>query len=126
MTANDLSPVALDKLSSEVALPDRPEVTGLKKQNAASESAPLFPEDTEQERELRESDVEEVAKFLNDSAKLFDVSLKFRLEEDINRIVVSVVNKETEEVVRQIPPQEIIDLANRLSEMVGVLFNETA
>ena len=75
---------------------------------------------------LSEEDVKEVAKFLNESTELFNITIGFKVNEDINRIVVSIVDKTTDEVIRQIPPEEVVKLAERLHEMVGVLFNETA
>ena len=39
--------------------------------------------------------------------------------------MVKVVNKETEELIREIPSEEILNLAARLDEMVGMIFDET-
>jgi flagellar protein FlaG len=79
-----------------------------------------------EEEALSKEDLEEVARFLNESTDLFNVSLSFQINEDIDRVIVSVTDKTTDEVIRQIPPDEIIRLAERLHEMVGVLFNQTA
>ncbi|MBE9523215.1 MAG: flagellar protein FlaG, partial [Proteobacteria bacterium] len=38
-------------------------------------------------------------------------------------IMVTVREQSTGEVIREIPPSEILDLAARLGEMVGLLFD---
>lgn len=76
--------------------------------------------------QLSNEEIEELAKFLNDSVDLFNISIHFELNQDIDRVVVQVTDKNTGEIIRQIPSDELIALAERLNEMVGVLFNETA
>lgn len=83
-----------------------------------------FPQ--EKGKELTKEDIEKVAEFLNSSTDVFDLSIRFQVAEKSDRIIISVFDKETDELIRQIPPQEILDLTERLNEMVGVLFNETA
>lgn len=83
-------------------------------------------EESEESIPLTREDIEEILHVLNESAKLFDISLRFSLEEELKRVIVTVFDKTSEEVIRQVPPEEVVQLAKRLTEMVGVLFNETA
>jgi len=80
----------------------------------------------EEVESLSKEDIEKITNVLNESAKLFDISLRFSVESDINRIIVTVFDKTNDEVIRQVPPEEVVRLAKKLSEMVGVLFNKTA
>lgn len=52
-------------------------------------------------------------------------SLNFSVDESTEKVVVKVVDLETEEVVRQIPSEETLKLAEYLEGMVGILFDET-
>jgi flagellar protein FlaG len=128
MSTSDINLVAPTGVGNEVAVPERPVPS---RNTNTGEARPQTEEvllgKTEQEgRETGREQIEEIAEFLNDSASLFNVSLQFKISDDINRIIVSVVNSDTEEVIRQIPADEVIELAKRLNKMVGVLFNETA
>jgi flagellar protein FlaG len=76
--------------------------------------------------EISKEEAEAIARILNESTKLNDVSLQFRVDEELNRIIVTVVNKETNEIIRQIPPDEVLAIAKRIGEMVGLLVNATA
>ena len=67
--------------------------------------------------------VEELTKVLNDNADLSKIALQFRVDEDVDRIVVSVFDRNTETVIRQVPPEEVLDFAKSLNQMVGLLFD---
>ncbi|MCP5015280.1 MAG: flagellar protein FlaG [Ketobacter sp.] len=43
-------------------------------------------------------------------------SLDFRVAEEENRIIVTVIDKETDKVIRQIPPEDLLDLANSIDQ----------
>ncbi len=67
---------------------------------------------------------EEVARFVEElNAKLhsLDRETRFQLDEKIDRSYVSVVNKDTKEVIREFPPEEIRVFMAKMKE-----FNETA
>ncbi len=44
--------------------------------------------------------------------------------EVINAFTVKVINSETKEVIREIPPEKILDLVANLMELAGVLVDE--
>jgi flagellar protein FlaG len=52
------------------------------------------------------------------------VGLQFSVHEDTGQTVVRVVDKDTGELIRQIPPQELLDLASKLEDMMGILFDK--
>ena len=54
----------------------------------------------------------------------FNRRFQFTLDEQINRIVIKVIDRETDKVIKEIPPREIQHLLAGLQEMVGVLVDE--
>ena len=48
--------------------------------------------------------------------------LEFDFDRNSRELVIKVRDAETGRLIRQIPPQEVVDLAERLAETVGVLF----
>lgn len=50
-------------------------------------------------------------------------TVKFQIDSESGDVIVQVVDRNTEEVVRQIPPEEIVALKERLAEMRGLLFD---
>ena len=59
-----------------------------------------------------------------DMNRLHNVSLKFDLHEATGRTMVKVIDRETEEVIREFPPEKVLDLAAKMEEMLGILFDQ--
>jgi len=52
------------------------------------------------------------------------VSRQIRFELDEGEVHVRVVDRETQEVIREIPPEEAIRIAERLGELIGLIFDK--
>jgi flagellar protein FlaG len=70
-------------------------------------------------------DVEEVVKNLNNIAKNFNEKVRFSFHEKSNRIIIKVINSDTNEVVRQIPAKYSIKLLEHLQEYMGLFIDES-
>jgi uncharacterized FlaG/YvyC family protein len=53
-----------------------------------------------------------------------DVSLHFSVDKSTGRTVVKVVDKESEKLIREIPAEELLKLAAKIEEMMGILFDK--
>lgn len=49
---------------------------------------------------------------------------KFGIHEKTNRIIIKLVDRETQEVIKEIPPEKTLDLLAKRMELAGVLFDE--
>ena len=74
--------------------------------------------------ELSHEKVEEAVASLNAFVQLMDRNVSFEIDSDSGRDVISVFEKETKELIRQIPSEETLELLKRMDKMVGVLFSE--
>lgn len=66
----------------------------------------------------------EVAEINTILAKMGHREIHLSLDEESGDVVIQVVDSESEEVVRQIPPEHVLELRDRLAEMKGILINE--
>ena len=55
-------------------------------------------------------------------SQVFGRRLQYSIDRDINRVVVKVIDTETDKVIRELPPKEIQELYRRIREAVGLLF----
>ena len=55
---------------------------------------------------------------------IHDVNLQFKVHKPTGEVMVTVRDESTGEVIREIPPQEILNLAARLDAMVGLIFDQ--
>ncbi len=75
------------------------------------------------EKPSRET-VEKTLVKANEMAKKFSRELSFSYDERIDKIVVKVMEGDTEKVVRQIPPEEMIRLSVKMDDLLGMLINQ--
>jgi len=54
------------------------------------------------------------------------VSVEFEIDSETHRIITKVVNKGTGEVIRQIPTEEVIRMADAMARLQGLFVHETA
>ncbi len=71
------------------------------------------------------AETEEIVKSLETYMNVMKTSLGFRVNEDTDRVVVTITNRETNEVIRQLPPEELVSLQERMKELTGIIFSET-
>ena len=68
--------------------------------------------------------VEETAKaieLLNKAAQLNHTAVNFQVDESSGKLIVTVVDTEKNEVIRQIPSSEAISLSRAINEQQGIL-----
>jgi len=72
--------------------------------------------------------VRQAAHSIADSLKLSARNLEFTVDDDTGSIVIKVVDPETKEVIRQIPPEELLKLARAMNTntSTGKLIEATA
>lgn len=63
---------------------------------------------------------------LRKAAETSGSNLEFSLDKDSGKTVVKVVDQATGKLVRQIPSQELLDIASSVEKMQGLLFKKEA
>lgn len=69
-------------------------------------------------------DTEEALERIVSIAKQFNTKLHLELERDLGITIVKVVDAETDEVIRQIPPEELVELSKNAKDLKGLLINK--
>lgn len=87
------------------------------------------PESLREKQEYSEQDLEdEVRESVKDVNEIVDKvkeGLSFQIHEETEKMMVKVVDLNTDEVIKELPPEEMLDLQARIHEMVGILIDET-
>ena len=84
------------------------------------------PEETKDRTGVVEPDRKELGELVGQIQNYLEdlnIKLSFKLHEETGDVVVTVINKDTGEVIRQIPPEELLELREKLEELTGVLLN---
>jgi flagellar protein FlaG len=53
-----------------------------------------------------------------------ETTLEFSVHKQTNEIMVKVLNKDTGEVIREVPPEKMLDLVAKLWQMAGIFVDE--
>ena len=75
-------------------------------------------------REETRSKIENIAQAMDQYVKSMQTDLKIQVHEATGNIIVKVLSKEDGRIIREIPPEKLLNLAAKMEEMAGVLFNE--
>ena len=72
------------------------------------------------EEQLNET-IREIQKY----AQTFNKRLKFSVNEELERVIVKVVDGNTDKVIKEIPPEALQRVLLRIREAIGILFDTT-
>ena len=72
------------------------------------------------------SDLEKIVAQAQESLKPIDSRIKLSVDEDLNRVVVKVLDSDSGEVIRQLPPEDILQVQRFLKEQSGLILEEEA
>lgn len=73
-------------------------------------------------KELVEHTIEAIKKYIESTKRSLDISV----HQETGDIMVKVISEKDGKVIREIPPEKLLDLASRMEEFAGTLFNENA
>lgn len=76
------------------------------------------------EKAVREGQLEEVVSRLNLVLEMTWYDLRFRIHRASGEVMVQVVNRDTGEVLREIPPQKILDMIAEMKRLLGMLMDK--
>lgn len=67
--------------------------------------------------------VKEAAKELNDVLDSLNKGIRFNVNDDTGDVVVQVVDRASDEVIRQFPSEEVVRLRSHIHDLVGMLLD---
>lgn len=94
------------------------------------EQVGVNPIELEGDQTIEEFDYDQLEKAvngLNKTMEVIDRGLEFSIHEETNRIMVKVVDRsEDEKVIREIPPEKLLDLIAEIRKLIGILIDYRA
>lgn len=76
--------------------------------------------DPEKERKKLEEAVEK----MNQTAVIFDRSLRFQIHEKTKTTMVAVIDAVSNRIIREIPPKEVLDLFSKMQDYLGMILDK--
>ncbi len=91
-----------------------------------SKNALNDPASGNQDSTLGAQEVKELAEALNEYMDDLQTNLGFSIREDLeNQVVVEIKNRDTDELIRQIPSEELLTIMENMKELNGIIFDQS-
>jgi flagellar protein FlaG len=75
----------------------------------------------EEQKKLTEKEAHKLIREVNEHLAATHTELNFSVDKDTDQMVLKIINTKTDEVIRQIPSEDALRLASRISQLLGVL-----
>jgi len=72
------------------------------------------------------SHIDTALKKVADALRTTSVSVQFEIDHATNRVVTKIVDNASGEVIRQIPNEEVVRIADAMAQLKGLLVHQTA
>ncbi len=88
-------------------------------ENTGSQNGSPLPQETEkQQNEKIKKAVEQLNKNMSHSSAVFGI------HEATNRVTIKIVDRDTKEVIKELPPEKTLDMIAKVWELAGILVDE--
>jgi len=68
-------------------------------------------------------EMEEAVMKLNETANAMQLSLRFLMHRDSERWMVQVVDMKQDEIIREIPPEKVLNVVAQIQNLIGILLD---
>lgn len=75
------------------------------------------------EKPVSREQIRRNAELVSEAVSRLNHGVRFEIDDSSDTIITKVIDRETNEIIRQYPPEEMLDIARRLREYVGVLLD---
>lgn len=72
----------------------------------------------------KEEELQQALNKVKEGFEKANISFEYSVDKATNREVVKVIDKDTKKVIRQFPPEEILNMLQKMYEMLGVLVDK--
>lgn len=77
------------------------------------------------EEKISREQVRQLTQELRDVTQAFNKRLSFSYNEELEQMVVKVIDRETDTVIKELPPSELQRVHLRIREAIGLLLDES-
>jgi flagellar protein FlaG len=88
------------------------------------DSGQTIKQNTQPEKKARPQVAQSTASDLQRLSQAFNKKLQFVVDQRSNQVIVKVIDKATDKVIKELPPEELQRLHRNLKEVIGLLFDE--
>ncbi len=97
-----------------------------KPETLSEKAVPVQPAQKEDKsKDLTREEISNLIDKLNNGVRDIHERMSFSFHEKTHRVVVKIINSETDEVIREIPPKDAIKLLEHIQDFLGMVVDES-
>ena len=105
-------------VSKDLTTAAMPKVEGKNEESSSDSSEQSAAEQMRKSAEQINKSVEQINKRMSNS------EVQFGIHDKTNRITIKIIDKETKEVIKELPPEKTLDMIAKAWELAGILVDE--
>lgn len=74
--------------------------------------------------ESQEEHLKSALSVANQKIRMTNTRCEFEYHENTKRVSITVIDKDTDEIIREIPPEESLEMVEKLWELAGLILDE--
>lgn len=113
--------------SQQVVLPEEMPRNDVKTNNSNNNKLDIVNDTVEIHTKVKEMKDEDWEKMIAKINKALDGSgrhFKYEVHKPTNEVIISVIDNETDKVIKEIPPKKLLDVVAKIWEMAGLFVDE--
>ena len=77
-----------------------------------------------QDRKVAKSTIDSTISETNSKIKMSNTQLQYSIDEETQRISIKIIDKDTDKVIREVPPEETLEAIKKIWEIAGIIVDE--
>jgi flagellar protein FlaG len=73
---------------------------------------------------INQAKLQEIIEKLNQIVDLYNKQIHFKVHKEAQQLMVQVMDKESNKIIAEYPPKELLDLAVRIKEVIGLFVDK--
>lgn len=123
---NKIETAAAQKQSASTTSIQKSASSEIKEPVQANSAQPESVATQESGQAVKQAELDSAVKQINEYVQDIKRDIEFSVDDDTGRTVIKVYDSKTEELIRQIPNEEVLELAKNLKRTNGLIFNAKA
>lgn len=75
-------------------------------------------------RKPSQSTIDSTISETNSKIKVSNTQLKYSIDDETQRISIKIIDKDTDKVIREVPPEETLEAIKKIWEIAGIIVDE--
>jgi len=68
--------------------------------------------------------MQRLADMANENINRFSRDIEFTVDRETDKVIIKVIDRESKQLIRQVPPEQLLKLTEKMEEIQGLIFSD--